>query len=147
MRTRPASRLLIMSPDHRLLLFRFTHRDDALAGRTYWATPGGGVEDGESFQEAAIRELREETGIVRTSSGPEVAQRTFTMLLPNGETVLADERFFIIHVDHEETDFSGWTASEKRVIHDNRWWSAEALTNTTDTIYPRELLLEVMAAH
>ncbi|MDK1358145.1 NUDIX hydrolase, partial [Cronobacter sakazakii] len=106
-----------------------------------------GVEDGESFQEAAIRELREETGIVRTSSGPEVARRTFTMLLPNGETVLADERFFIIHVDHEETDFSGWTASEKRIIHDNRWWSAEALTNTTDTIYPRELLLQVMAAH
>lgn len=84
MRTRPASRLLIMSPDHRLLLFRFTHRDDALAGRSYWATPGGGVEDGESFSEAALRELREETGIVRASPGPEVAQRTFTMQLPNG---------------------------------------------------------------
>ncbi len=52
MRTRPAARLLIMSPENRLLLFRFSHRDDALAGRSYWATPGGGVEEGELFADA-----------------------------------------------------------------------------------------------
>lgn len=39
MRTRRAARLLIINNTNDVLLFRFTHRDDALAGRSYWAPP------------------------------------------------------------------------------------------------------------
>lgn len=36
--------------------------DDA-PGEAFWLTPGGGLKSGETFEEAAIRELREEAGI------------------------------------------------------------------------------------
>lgn len=59
MRTRRSARLLILNASHEVLLFRFVHSQDALAGSAYWATPGGGVEQGESFEQAAVRELYE----------------------------------------------------------------------------------------
>src|SRR5580658_2706794 len=54
MRTRLSARLLVLDPSGRILLFRFVHRNGALTGQDYWATPGGGVEDGETFEQAAI---------------------------------------------------------------------------------------------
>jgi 8-oxo-dGTP diphosphatase len=75
MRRRLSARLLILNDAGRLLLFRFVHKTGPLAGQDFWATPGGGVEDGESLEETAVRELEEETGLRRTSVGPEVARR------------------------------------------------------------------------
>ena len=85
MRRRPSARLLIIDDAGRVLLFRFVHHEGALAGQDYWATPGGGVEEGETFEQAAIRELEEGTGIRAENVGPEVAQREFALQLPDGE--------------------------------------------------------------
>jgi ADP-ribose pyrophosphatase YjhB (NUDIX family) len=46
--------------DGRLLLVQ---RDPAATGGGLWAVPGGRVEPGERVREAAVRELREETGL------------------------------------------------------------------------------------
>jgi 8-oxo-dGTP pyrophosphatase MutT (NUDIX family) len=96
---RPSSRLLIVNQDDRVLLFKFDFRRGALAGRTFWATPGGGLEPGETYEPAACREMLEETGLRIDDPGPQIAQRTWVGKVSDGRTVSADERFFLIRLD------------------------------------------------
>lgn len=139
MRTRDSARLLIINSLNQVLLFRFRHENDALAGKTYWATPGGGVKSGETFEQAAIRELREETGIYVNDVGQPLTERTFEMTLPGGEVVLANERFYLIKVADEAISTSGWTENEKTVIDDYHWWDLNELRNTDDVVYPSNI--------
>jgi 8-oxo-dGTP pyrophosphatase MutT (NUDIX family) len=54
MRRRLSARLLILNDAGRLLLFRFVHKTGPLAGQDFWATPGGGVEDGETLDRSLL---------------------------------------------------------------------------------------------
>ena len=69
-RFRPTARLILLDPADRVLLFSAEDPRSRV-----WFTPGGGVHRGESLEAAAVRELAEETGHVRTEAeiGPLVA--------------------------------------------------------------------------
>ena len=109
MRERPSSRLLIIDSRDRVLLFRFEHKQGVLAGQTFWATPGGGVDPGESFADAARRELMEETGLAVDDPGPEVHRQIVTFRMPESDIVRADERFFLVRVDRLAISSERWT--------------------------------------
>ncbi len=139
MRRRPSARLLIINDAGRLLLFRYTHRTGPLAGDDYWATPGGGVEPGEDYAQAAIRELREETGLVRDNIGDAVADREQIVRMPDGEYVICCEQYFIVRANELALTDASWTAIESDVIADMRWWSEAELAAATDTVWPENL--------
>jgi 8-oxo-dGTP diphosphatase len=147
MRSRPSARILILDSAGRILLFRFVHRNGPLAGQDYWATPGGGVEHGETFELAAIRELEEETGILVQDIGVQVGRREFVLQLPDGEHVMADERFFLVALeDTPSLSRDRWTAFETEVMAEHKWWSREELADTAATVWPENLLAMVNAA-
>jgi ADP-ribose pyrophosphatase YjhB (NUDIX family) len=58
--TIPTTRVsvIVITKDEKILLVR--HRK---GNRLYWVLPGGRLEYGETFQECAVRELKEETGL------------------------------------------------------------------------------------
>ncbi|WP_425272842.1 NUDIX hydrolase [Phytopseudomonas argentinensis] len=136
--------MLVVSPARRILLFRFAHASGALNGSSYWATPGGAVEEGETFASAALRELLEETGIRAPSLGEPVGFRRFEMRMSDGEVVEALEHYFYVRAATEEVCNSLWTTEERAVIAEHRWWTLDDLPLSEETIWP-ERLTEMVA--
>ena len=132
---RPAARLLVTDPDGRLLLFRFTPDDRP----PFWVTPGGAVDRGETFEQAARRELREETGL-DMAPGPLVAVRHVQFLTLEGVEVDAEERFYAVSVDRAEIETAGHTELEQRLMLSHRWWTPDELALLDEPWYPVDLI-------
>ena len=132
---REAARLIVLDDADRLLLFRFT----AAGRQPFWATAGGAVDPGETFEEAARRELLEETGI-DADPGAEVARRESDFTTLHGADVRAVERYFVVRVSGEAAlDFSGHTDDERVWMLSHRWWSLDELARMTETVFPADI--------
>ena len=135
MKQRPSARLIVLNPEKRVLLFHFIFDEGALAGKNFWATPGGALHPGESYEQAARRELFEETGI-RAKIGAEVAKRDVVFRTPDGAQVTADERFFLVKIPDSRVMVEGQEAFESNVMKTFRWWSVQELRESSERVYP-----------
>lgn len=138
---RPAARILLLDGAGRVLLFRFDPDDRP----PFWCTPGGALDPGESYADAARRELMEECGIA-CDPGPEVAQRYVEFITIEGVPVAADERYFVVRTDQAMIDTAGHTALEQRVMKRWQWFSTEALAAHPEPYFPEDLI-EMVRAH
>lgn len=140
---RRAARVILFNEQDRVLLIRGV--DSTTRGRApWWFTPGGGLEPGETPHEAALREVREETGLTLESvSGPVYEQEMDFAF--EGVQLHQYEQFFVAHVHDVTLSSDGWTDLEKRTMLESRWWSLDELEHTTETIFPKALATIVRA--
>ena len=134
---RLAANVILIDSSDRVLLFRGGDPVRPEAG-TWWFPPGGGVQPGESLEDAARREVREETGLVVDDPGEVVHRRTAHFRF-NGSLIHSDEHYFLVRASSFEVDSAGWTEVERESIEEHRWWTRRELDVTSETVYPERL--------
>lgn len=134
---RPTARVLLFDAENRILLMK--GRMPAARGRPgVWFTVGGGVEPGETYAQAASREIREETGIQDFILGPVVWLREGVMMMP--AATVFKEQYFVARCAGGEPVRKDWTADERSLIDDIRWWRLSELMTTADRVFPPGLV-------
>ena len=135
---RKAARIFVIAGDRVLLIKGLDPAHPELG--SWWMTPGGGIEAGESPAAAAARELREETGLERSAEqmGAVVATRI-------AEFDFADvayrqtEWFFAVRVEQFMPQVDGWDELERDALLELRWWTVPGLIASNERAYPAEI--------
>jgi ADP-ribose pyrophosphatase YjhB (NUDIX family) len=135
LRIRPAARAVVLDTDDRILLVRFE-----FPAMSMWATPGGGIEPGESPEEAIRRELAEETGLDDFEVGPAIWERLHIVPFIGGQWDGQRELYHLVRVPAfiPEPRHS-WEQLNAEYVFEIRWWTQSELAAATEVFAPRRL--------
>ena len=144
---RPAARVLLIDDKERALLMRVATPDDP--DIRLWITPGGGLDANETHEEAALRELYEETGLHGVKLGPCIWKRRHTWQWED-KWIESDEWFYLLRVPTFAVKATAPDEWEMQYVHEYRWWSVPEMIASRDAeiFVPRtlpELLPEILA--
>jgi 8-oxo-dGTP pyrophosphatase MutT (NUDIX family) len=138
---RKVVRLVVLDGLGRVLLVQAQDRGNPEFG-TVWELPGGGVEQDESLAEAAIRELREETGlIIARSSVPDPSWHRDVIYTYRGVRRRHHERIVVVRFEGDAAviETSGRKGFEIEDLGEVRWWAVTELRESTEQFYPLSL--------
>jgi TDG/mug DNA glycosylase family protein len=128
---RDAVRALLVDAQRRILLMRWQR-----PGAEWWIAPGGGVQEGESDEQALRRELLEEVGLHDFELGERVFERTH--VLPGTPNIrIQHDRFYEVRV--ESLDVAPTIDLEAEDVTGHRWWTLAELEATAARYSPPEL--------
>lgn len=134
---REAARVIVLDQEDHILLI--SGRDLTLPKvKPWWFTPGGGKDEGETLEGCAIRELREETGLIVDKLGSVIWERDAEFEF-EGNRYRQHEHFFFLRTDRFDPQPRSLTPVEERSIIGYRWWSGPDISLSRDTFYPEYL--------
>ncbi|MEU4362905.1 NUDIX domain-containing protein [Promicromonospora sp. NPDC023987] len=138
-RERSAARVILVNDAGRALVMR--GHDVNQPERSWWFTVGGGIDPGETAEQAALRETREEAGIVLAPDdlvGPVLTRTGIFDFF--AETCRQYEVFYLVRVeDALEVNADGWTDAERELLDEMAWLSAAELRAQPLEVFPPEL--------
>ena len=136
---RKSVKALLLNNNDELLLIRAndpkTTSADGVYHGPFWYLAGGKLEQGETLQEAAIREIKEETGIDKLTLGPIVWHGSYNLRL-NGTLTHMQQTFIVARTPQTTLAPTALTEWEKTSITDMAWFSLEKIQNFHEIIYP-----------
>lgn len=143
---RRTSRIVLMDETGAALLFFTAAPDSTRFAR--WITPGGGVDPGESHEQAAIRELFEETGLVVDTVGEPVWSLDFDVAWDEADHDQGHAEYYLVPCERFDPVSTNWTDSEHVDMTRHGWFTADELLRCGEPFEPYDLprLLRVAAA-
>ncbi|MFI5202821.1 MAG: NUDIX domain-containing protein [Candidatus Kapaibacterium sp.] len=137
MKTRNQARGIVLNSRGEMLFVK--HKDSLPADPNqpdrleYWVPPGGGLEDGETYEEAAVREVFEETGL-RVEGSSRHVHTLEKPLMFGGELRLMHAQYYLIFHSGKSCDVMNGDPDEG--IKEVRWWSLENCEGSGEIFLP-----------
>jgi ADP-ribose pyrophosphatase YjhB (NUDIX family) len=116
----------VTDADDRLLLIRNDWADG-------WLLPGGGVEPGEDWERAAVREVREETGVTVAVDRPVCVGRGHLRNVESGATLPAEAYVVFAATPTDGTTLAADPGVDGEDIRDVAWFGV-----IPDSVHDRE---------
>lgn len=133
---RTSCRAILLTPAHEILLIKVENPDGGWHG---WITPGGGIEPGETPEQALRRELSEELSLDHYVLGPQVWQRSHKFPW-DGKMYDQDEQYYFVKTDKfEPIPRLIPVGPDIHAFKGFRWWKLDDLKRSPEEFAPRAM--------